>query len=178
MARVAAAAALLAAGARMAIPLPPVPVTLQTLVLAVIGLTLGPWYGLSAVLLYLAMGLAGLPVFAGGGGIGYIYAPSFGFLLGFLPAVVVIGLLRGLDRKIPPFAARFLAALAGIFPVYALAVPYYSLIKGSYGQAPVWVILAPFLIYLPGDLAKALAAAAVAGRLGDLRPRSLERELP
>lgn len=176
MARVAAAVALLAAATRLGvIPLLLIPpLTLQTLFLAVIGLTLGPWYGLVSVAFYLAMGLAGLPVFTGGGGIGYVYAPSFGFLLGFLPAVVVIGLLRGLDRRLPRYPAFVLAALAGIIPTYVLGVTYFSLIKGSYGQAPAWIILAPFLAYLPGDLLKTLAAAAVAVRLGDLRPVSVK----
>lgn len=165
LARIAALIALLAVGARLSIPFWPVPLSLQTLVLAVAGLILGPWYGLVAVALYLLMGLAGLPVFAAGGGPGYIFYPSFGFLLGFLPAVAVIGFLRGLDRWLPRVAAYMVAAVLGLAPVYLVGVPYLSLIKGVYGQTPVWVLLSPFLIYLPGDLVKALAAAVVADRL-------------
>lgn len=169
LAAMAAFTVLLAAGARLSIPCWPAPLTLQTLVLAVAGLTLGPWRGLAVVAVYLLMGLIGLPVFAQGGGSGYVLMPGFGFVLGFLPAVAVTGLLRGLDRRLPRFAAHTLAALAGLVPLYAVGALYYTLIKGLYGSAPSWAILGPFLVYLPGDIAKALAAAAVAGRVGSGR---------
>ena len=129
------------------------------------GLIVGPWYGLAAVSLYLFMGLAGLPVFTHGGGPGYIYQPSFGFLLGFLPAVVLIGLARRLDRWLPRLPAYAIAALLGVVPVYLVGVPYYSLIKETFGRAPAWTILAPFLVIIPWDIAKALTAAVVADRL-------------
>lgn len=164
LARIAALIALLAVGARLSIPFWPAPLTLQTLILALAGLVLGPWQGFAAVALYLLMGLAGLPVFATGGGPGYIYVPSFGFLLGFLPSVVLIGLLRGLALWLPRVAAYAAAAVLGLVPVYLVGVPYFSLIKETYGHAPAWAILSPFLVFLPGDLIKALAAAVVADR--------------
>ena len=165
LARTAAFAALLAAGARLSIPWWPAPLTLQTLVLAVGALTLGPWRASLAVLLYLLLGLAGLPVFAGGGGPGYVFLPGFGFLLGFLPAAVLMGLARRLERLLPQLPALYLAALAGLPPVYAAGILYFLLIKGIYGSAAVWPILSQFLIYLPGDFVKALVAAVVASRL-------------
>jgi len=165
LARVAAFTILLAVGARLSIPFWPVPFTLQTLVVAVIGLSAGPWLGLATVSLYLLLGLAGVPVFAGGGGPGYILTPGFGFLLGFLPAVAVVGLARNLNRVLPRVIADAVAALLGLVPVYGVGVLYFSLIKGFYGQTPAWVILSPFLIYLPGDVVKALVAAVVARRL-------------
>ncbi len=172
LARIAACVVLMAVGTRVGtIPFYPAPITLQTLFLAVDGLLLGPWRGLIAVSLYLLMGLLGLPVFAAGGGPGYIFHPNFGFLLGFLPAVVLIGLGRRLDRCLPRIPAYTAAALLGLIAVYLVGIPYYSLIKGLYGQAPAWVILSPFFVYLPGDLIKAVIAAVLAARLNQTAPQ-------
>src|SRR5512138_1804581 len=80
---------LTAVAARISLPLPPVPLTLQTAMVLLAGAFLGARAGMLAMLLYLAMGLAGLPVFAGGGGPAYVLAPSFGYLVGFLPGAWV-----------------------------------------------------------------------------------------
>lgn len=172
LAKLAASVALLSAGTMVGrIPFWPVPITVQTMILAVIGLVLGPCLGVLAVAIYIAMGLLGLPVFASGGGLGYWQTPGFGFLLGFIPSVAVTGSLRRLERRLPRVAAFTAAAVAGLIPMYLVAVPYYSLIEGLYGRAPAWVILAPFLILIPGDLAKAVLAAIVADRLADVDRR-------
>lgn len=164
LARVAAFMALLAASARLSIPFWPAPLSLQTLILALIGLSLGPWHGLSAVGLYIFLGvLVGLPILANPpyGGPGYVFLPGFGFLLGFLPSVVVTGLAGRMDRFLPRLVAYTAAALLGLIPVHLCGILYYGMIKGVYGQAPVWAILAPFAVYLPGDLLKAVIAAVV-----------------
>ena len=86
-------AALIAAGSWFKIPLPPVPVTLQTLFVTMSGDMLD-WKGaFLSQLIFLIAGLAGLPVFAGGGGPGYILNPTFGYLLGFLAAAPLIAIL-------------------------------------------------------------------------------------
>lgn len=94
-------AALIALGAFVKIPFPGVPLTLQGVFVLLAGLLLGPQKGLLAVSLYIFIGLAGLPVFSGGGGIAYIFRPSFGYLLGFLPAVFVTGKMAQKDRGQP-----------------------------------------------------------------------------
>ncbi len=167
LARSAAFLALLAVGARLSIPFWPAPLTLQTLFLALIGLSLGPWYGLCVVSLYIFLGLVGFPILANPpyGGLGYVFLPGFGFLLGFLPSVIVTGLARRMDRFLPRVVAFGAAALLGLIPVYLCGIMYYGLIRGLYGQAPVWAILAPFAVYVPGDLVKAVVAAIVAVRL-------------
>ena len=84
----------IALSAQVAFPLPftPVPVTLQTLAVLLAGALLGSRRGSIAVLLYLCEGLAGLPVFAGGGaGVAHLLGPTGGFLLGFLAAAYVVG---------------------------------------------------------------------------------------
>lgn len=84
-------AALTAIGAFLQIPTGTVPITLQFLFTALAGLLLGWKWGAVSQLLYVGIGLLGLPVFTQGGGIGYVLQPSFGFLLGLIPAAAVIG---------------------------------------------------------------------------------------
>ena len=84
-------AALTAIGAFLQIPTGTVPITLQFLFTALAGLLLGWKWGAISQLLYVGIGLLGLPVFTQGGGIGYVLQPSFGFLLGLIPAAAVIG---------------------------------------------------------------------------------------
>ncbi len=77
--------------AKVQFPLGPVPFTMQTYVVMVLAVLLGKRLATASVLAYLAQGLAGLPVFATGGGLAYMAMPSFGYLVGFLAAVLLIG---------------------------------------------------------------------------------------
>lgn len=92
--------------AKVQIPFIPVPMTLQTLVVLIIGMAYGWRLGAATIALYLAQGAAGLPVFAGtpekGIGLAYMFGPTGGFLLGFILAAVAVGMLaeRGWDRNI------------------------------------------------------------------------------
>jgi biotin transport system substrate-specific component len=96
---------LLTISAKLQIPLWPVPMTMQTYVVLVLGMTYGPRLGTLTVLFYLAQGALGVPVFAGtpekGLGLPYMLGPTGGYLLGFLLAVAVSGWLarRGWDRS-------------------------------------------------------------------------------
>ena len=85
------------------VPPSPVPITGQTLVVLMIGMAFGPRLGAITILAYILAGLRGLPVFAGGGaGLPVLVGPSGGYLVGFVAAAFVIGLLaqRGMDRSI------------------------------------------------------------------------------
>lgn len=77
-------AALIAVGAFIKIPIPGVPFTLQVLFTTLAGLLLGSRMGAVSVAIYIILGLAGVPIFTGGGGIGYVVYPTFGYLIGFL----------------------------------------------------------------------------------------------
>lgn len=105
-------AALTAVGGIIAIPLgpvSPVPVTLQTMFVLLAGFILGPRGGALAMLLYMAAGILGLPVFAGGkAGLAVFLGPTGGFLLGFIPSAVFCGFAKSDPPK--PFAALFLFA--------------------------------------------------------------------
>jgi biotin transport system substrate-specific component len=82
---------LLALSAKVSVPVLPVPITLQTLAVAALAAGFGWRIGVATVALYIVEGLAGLPVFATGGGLDYILRPSFGFILGYLPMAYIIG---------------------------------------------------------------------------------------
>ena len=83
--------ALTAVGAFIRIPVPVVPFTLQFLFTMLAGLLLGGTLGATSVLVYIILGLLGLPVFTSGGGIGYIFQPTFGYIIGFCIAAYVTG---------------------------------------------------------------------------------------
>ena len=85
--------ALIAAGAFIKIPVPVVPFTLQYLFTMLAGLFLGSRRGMISVVAYMLLGLAGLPIFSEGGGIWYIFKPSFGYIIGFCLGAYVTGLI-------------------------------------------------------------------------------------
>ncbi len=83
--------ALTVVGAQVRVPLPLVPLSLQDFFVLLSGLVLGPKYGAMSQLLYLVLGLAGLPIFTKGGGPAYVLQPTFGYLLGFPMASFIAG---------------------------------------------------------------------------------------
>ena len=93
--RCAVFAALTAVGAFIRIPFALSSITLQFFFTAMAGLVLGARWGAASQAIYVLLGLAGLPIFSAGGGAGYIFYPSFGFLLGLIPAAYVTGRLCG-----------------------------------------------------------------------------------
>jgi len=160
-------AALTAVGAFIRIPIPLVPFTLQFLFTMLAGLLLGGKYGAGSVACYLLIGLSGLPVFAGGGGPGYVFQPTFGYLIGFCLASYVTGTLAG--RTPEPSLKRLLAAnFVGLAIVYALGMLYYWMIYTFYIGTGVgfWeLFLYCFVLAVPGDIALCILAAFLGKRL-------------
>lgn len=113
--------------AKIQVPLYPVPITMQTLVVLVVGVAYGPALGAASIALYLGIGALGLPVFAGdwseGGGIAHLYGPTAGYLAGFVVASLLVGRLArlGWDRAL--FTAA-LSMLLGNIVIYALGVSW------------------------------------------------------
>jgi len=159
-AAVVAASLLLAISAKISVPFYPVPLTMQTLVVIGLGLALGPWRGLAAILLYLAEGAAGFPVFAGtpekGIGIAYMMGPTGGYLLGYVPAVLVAGFLatHGWDRT--PLRAMTAALLSGAI-IYVPGLLWLGAVIG-FDKPVLQFGLYPFIF---GDVVKAMLAALV-----------------
>ncbi|WP_300461322.1 biotin transporter BioY [Desulfobacula sp.] len=153
--------AFIAIGAFIAIPIGPVPIVLQNMFVLLAGIILGPVWGLACVAIYLLIGLAGMPVFSGGtSGIGRLFGPTGGYLLGYLPAVFVTGSIsKGLGKKM---SSDILAMLLGTLIVYGAGVPWLKVVTAmSFGKA-ITMGMVPFL---PGDILKIIAAAVIARRL-------------
>ena len=148
---------LIAAFARISIPLPftPVPITGQTFAVLLVGAALGSKRGLLTILLYICEGASGLPFFAGGtGGLHVLTGATAGYLIGFIAAIYSVGLLaeKGLERNI---RTSILPFLIGTALIYVFGVTWLAILMGSFSKA----IAAGLLPFLIGDLIKLMAAA-------------------
>lgn len=158
-------AALTAVGAFIRFPLGAMSFTLQDMFTVLAGVLLGWRWGAASQAVYVALGLLGLPIFTQGGGLGYVFQPSFGFLLGIIPAAALTGLLageRGEVKRVVP------ACIAGLAVMYLIGVPYMGMILNLYMEKglSVWTIVKTgLLIYLPGDTLKVAVVAVAAPAL-------------
>ncbi len=151
-------ALLTAVGAHVAVPLgvTPVPMTLQTLFVLLAGALLGPVAGASSQLLYLALGVAGVPVFAmGGAGLPWIFGPTGGYLMAFPMAAALTGWIAGHEGRVVRTAPAFLAGTAVIF---ALGAGWLSAVTDLGPGALFAAAVQPFL---PGAVAKAAIGVVV-----------------
>jgi biotin transport system substrate-specific component len=162
-------AGLLTLSAKVQVPFYPVPMTLQTLVVLLIGAAFGWRLGVAAVALYLAQGLAGLPVFANTpplmAGPLYLFGPTGGFLVGFLVATAIVGWAaeRGWDRSAIKLALAMMVADALLLALGALWLAFFAALPGGatgVGLGRAWAAgVQPFLL---GEALKvAIAALAV-----------------
>ena len=156
--------ALTAVGAYIIIPLPPVPITLQSLFMGLAAVLLGGRLGALSQTVYLLLGIIGLPVFAGGkAGLGVLLGPTGGYLIGFVAAAFVIGRLAAL-RERPGFAWLCLCLTAGTAVLYTLGVLQLSLVARLSPLKALAVGALPFLI---GDGIKIVITALIALKLRD-----------
>lgn len=156
-------AAFISLGAYIAIPLPgtPVPIVLQNFFIILAASTLGPWWGLMSVSIYLLFGLMGLPVLSGGtGGPSRFLGPTGGYLVGYIPAVLVMGWISRIGRR--GFLVHLLSGLAGMAIVYSLGVVRLKTLLDLNWSRGLSTGLLPFL---PGDAAKIVLAALAAPRM-------------
>ena len=160
--------ALTAIGAFIQIPVPGMDYfTLQTLFVLLAGMLLGSKLGALSVTVYVLIGLAGVPIFAAGGGITYVVRPSFGYLLGFIAGAFVTGFIA---EKLHARLLRhyLLATYAGLLVIYVIGIAYKYLMLNLYvGEktALVMVFLDCFPLDLPGDLVLSLIGATLSVRL-------------
>lgn len=137
-------AALTAAGSlfpRIPIPGTTLIVTLQTLFVFMAGMLLEPKYALASQLVYMAIGLIGLPVFSGGGGLGYILQPSFGFIIGFCVSAATVSLTvrksiinyDSRENKRLPFVVKAVSGmLLSVFVLYLFGIAFMYIIYNVY----------------------------------------------
>lgn len=158
---------LIAISAFIQIPLPYFDyVTLQFLIVLLAGFLLGARWGSFSVLLYVFIGLLGIPVFAAGGGPGYILQPSFGYLIGFVLSAYVCGYIIDIfpNKNRNTF---IIASCLGLLITYGIGLVYKYMILNLYiGQSVPWslIILSCFPIDLPCDLVLALCASGIGYR--------------
>ena len=154
-------AAVLAAASHVAIPVPgtPVPITLQPLVVPLAGLFLGPVYGTASMLLYIALGAAGLPVWApmGAPGVARLLGPTGGYILAYPVAACLAGALGARARG---WLARSLAALAGLAVSHVGGLLQLTILTGGVASA-VALGVKPFALL---DVVKAGVAGLLAPR--------------
>lgn len=156
-------AALTAVGAFIKVPIPYVPFTLQYLFCALSGVILGPRLGALSQIVYVAIGLMGVPVFTEGGGLNYIFKPTFGYLIGFIIAAYVIGKVRENIKKLTFIKAIFMI-LSGLFFIYLFGVVHLYIIYNLYLGKNVSFYFAffyGFLICVGGDLVITIFAAYI-----------------
>lgn len=151
-------ALIVAVAAQVAIPSLPVPFTGQTLGVLAVGTALGYRRGLAALILYLVLGTAGLPIFAAGdAGPARLLGPTGGYLIGFVLAAAIVGRLAelGWDRRVP---AAIVAMLIGTAVIYAVGVPWLKFSLDLPWSQAVEAGMTKFLVW---DAAKALVAGSV-----------------
>lgn len=122
--------ALIITGTYIKIPLPVCPITFQPVFVTLTGIFLGGRKGAASVACYIFLGLVGLPVFTGGGGLWYVFQPTFGFLLGYIIQAFITG---EIVRSGKPVLSRFLfGCFTGLIIMYVIGVPYFWIISRYY----------------------------------------------
>ncbi|MBC2398619.1 biotin transporter BioY [Clostridium tetanomorphum] len=160
-------AALTAIGAFIKIPIPYVPFTLQFLFCAFAGMILGARLGALSQIIYVAIGLAGIPVFTEGGGIGYVFKPTFGYLIGFIVAAYVIGKFTERIKELTILKA-FLIILSGLFFVYLFGVLYLYRICNLYlgkSMSLYTVVFYGFIVCVLGDAVLSFITAIASAKI-------------
>jgi biotin transport system substrate-specific component len=158
------ATAFVAACAHISLPLPftPVPLTLQNFAVILVGMALGPIAGFSAMVLYLAEGALGLPVFTPSGGpagIAHLLGPNGGFLFSYPLAAATAGwVVRALQPLTTRFRSALLAAAAATLPIFLLGASWLAYYANHSVSATWSLAVAPFI---PGEIVKITAAAGI-----------------
>lgn len=155
--------ALMIAGAYISIPFPFVPLTFQTVFATLAGLLLGWKKGVLSTAAYMILGLVGVPVFTSGGGFSYVLKPSFGFVVGFIAAAGVGGILFARSNKLWHFIVLSLCACAANYVIGGAFIYCWLILNGSQDIASSmvnWV-----LVFIPKDVVLAVLAAFISWKV-------------
>ena len=146
-----------------------VPITAQTLGVMLAGAVLGARNGTLAVVLFLFIVALGAPLLAGGrGGLAIFYLPSAGFIAGFVPGAFVTGLVMSRLANLPaPVAAISASIVGGILVIYAVGVP----VLAWRADLDLWQAAAATLLFVPGDIIKAVLAGFIVEALSRAAPQ-------
>lgn len=154
--------ALISVGAFIAIPIGPVPIVLQNMFVLLTGLILPPAWAAGCLVIYLLMGFAGLPIFAGGtSGIGKVLGPTGGYLIAYLPAAFIVSIISSSSTK-RSIARDSVAVLIGTIIIYVVGIPWLKCVLGLTWGKTLAVGFYPFII---GVIIKMIAAVLIAKKL-------------
>ena len=145
--------ALIAVGAFIKIPFLLVPITLQTLFIVLSALVLERKLAVLSVIVYIMIGLVGFPIFANGGGINYIFSPTFGYLVSFIFATYFIASFK--EKNI------YISTAIGMLIIYALGMIYFVFIQYVLNGKVYFIsylFYNLFLVFLPGDILSCVVA--------------------
>lgn len=154
------------------IPMYPVPVSAVFLTINFIALSFDREISVFSVLTYLIVGLLGLPVFSGGGGIGYVFSPSFGYLIGFLFVCLCADELKKmnfLDKSI--FFKKLLISVINMVLVYFCGALYGYYILKIYSGAVIdigYILFYYVVIFIPGDLLSSVLSSYISKRVNTI----------
>lgn len=160
--------ALITIGSKITIPSPIVPFTLQWMFVTLSGMLLGPKLAPMSVIVYITLGLLGLPVFTKGGGISYILSPTFGYLIGFIIASYIIGKSVEIMGNKIFFWRMMVAMVISLFVLYGIGVSYMYLISTVYlGKSlsltdAIWY---GALLFIPTDILSAALSSILGVRI-------------
>lgn len=159
--------ALITIGTFLKVPIPVLPFTLQFLFTNLAGLLLGRRLGAISVAVYIAIGLVGMPVFTQGGGIGYVFQPTFGYIIGFMAGAWLAGFI--VEKSETPSFKRILAAsFANLGIVYLFGMVYYYFVANYYTNSPIGIwslFLYCFILAIPGDIVLCFISTILSKRL-------------
>ena len=141
--------------AKVQVPFYPVPMTMQTLVVLLIGMSYGLSLGAVTISLYIMQGIFGLPVFANGGGVGYLIGPTGGYIVGFLISSILLGFLanRGWGKT---WKTTAIAMILGVCIIFLIGVSWLSVYIGL-----MPAVLNGFLPFIYADCLKIIIACFV-----------------
>ncbi|MBN1293925.1 MAG: biotin transporter BioY [Candidatus Latescibacteria bacterium] len=160
-------AALIAVSAFIRIPLGIVPLTLQSSAVLITGYYLGPSQGAAAALLYTGIGLAGIPVFAHGGGPAYVLSPTFGYIIGFTVCAWLTGLLANIIKP-ESILFAYVIMLTGLAGIYIPGVIWLFIAMRWIAETPpsvMTIMKTGLLLPLAGDFVTTIPAAIIAVRI-------------
>lgn len=160
--------AVLVVASQIALPIFPVPITLQSLAVLIIGYLLTPRNAMMSTLLFLILGLIGLPVFTGfSGGVQSVLTPSFGFVISFIPASYFQAKYLQ-NKKIPHLKDFAIAGLINLVFMYVIGLIYMTGILNIHlgSNLHLWgVLMVGLMPFIPGDILKFVVSITLSKRL-------------
>jgi biotin transport system substrate-specific component len=161
MIKIALMAALIGILSYISIPIPPVPITAQTIAVMLAGLLLTPMDAMLSLLIFILLGAIGVPVFSNGSsGLGVLFGPTGGYIFGFLISAGFISYFKGTGKNI--YRNLIVTTIGGIFVVYLIGIPWLAI---SYDMTLMNAIKAGALPFLIGDLLKVILASFIGKKI-------------